>query len=83
MIYLKIRGTQTKFMYKFTNRAGSLRAFENRNDYFRALENQLRVEHLQDLNRDLVYEEMQYGTIGDIVAETGIVTELELSKEIK
>lgn len=69
--------------YSFTNRAGSLRAFENRNDYFRALENQLRVEHLQDLNRDLVYEEMQYGTIGDIVAETGIVTELELSKEIK
>ena len=66
--------------YKFTNRAGIVRAFENRNDYCRAIENQLRVEHLQDLNKDIVYEEMRQEVMPELVAEQELNFELELEE---
>jgi len=44
----------------FQNRNGVVRAYDNLPDYLRALENQRRVEHLQELNAGHVPEEVVY-----------------------
>lgn len=69
--------------YKFTNKAGIVRAFNNQPDYLRAFENQTRVERLQELNRDIVYEEMLNNgeSLGDFVRETEIAVETEAHLE--
>lgn len=46
--------------YTFRNRNGVERSYDNLQDYVRALTNQRRVEHLQDVNAGYVTEEMRH-----------------------
>lgn len=46
--------------YTFYNKNGVERTYDNLQDYVRALENQRRIEHLQELNAGHVPEEVVY-----------------------
>lgn len=46
--------------YTFYNKNGVERTYDNLQDFVRALENQRRVEHLQELNAGYVPEEVFY-----------------------
>lgn len=54
-------GKPQHMTYTFTNKHGDTRSFEDQKQFCLALENQVRVERLQELNRELVYEESLYG----------------------
>jgi len=46
--------------YTFYNKNGAERTYDNLQDYVRALANQRRIEHLQELNAGHVPEEVVY-----------------------
>lgn len=66
--------------YTFTTKHGIIRSFNDHNSFCRAFENQARVEKLQELNKDIVYEESIYP---EPVIESQLPLELELTTEEK